>query len=189
MRIEDTDALIVVDVQNDFCNGGTLAVPDGEAVVPPINRLMGKFEHVVFTRDWHPEDHCSFSDIPEFRDGSWPSHCIQDTPGAEFRADLRVPLDAYFVEKGTDPGVEQYSAFAVPGLAEWLRRREVKQVFLAGLTLEYCVFHSARDAVRAGFSAVVIEDAVRAVSEEAGRAAAEELRREGVLFVRSVNIS
>ena len=85
MRIEDTDALVVVDVQNDFCGGGALAVPQGEAVVTPINRIMGKFDHIVFSRDWHPEDHCSFSHTPEFRDGSWPPHCIQHTPGAEFR--------------------------------------------------------------------------------------------------------
>ena len=189
MRIEDTDALIVVDVQNDFCGGGALAVPQAEAVVTPINRIMGKFEHIVFSRDWHPEDHCSFSHRPEFRDGSWPPHCIQDTPGAEFRGDLRVPLDAYFIEKGTDPNVEQYSAFAVPGLAEWLRRRDVRQVYLAGLTMEYCVYHSSLDALKAGFSVVVVEDAVRAVAEESGRVAVEELRRAGVQFVRSVNIS
>jgi nicotinamidase/pyrazinamidase len=189
MRIEDTDALIVVDVQNDFCSGGALAVPQGEAVVPPINRIMGKFEHIVFSRDWHPEDHCSFSGAPEFRDGSWPPHCIQDTPGAEFRGDLRVPLDAYFVEKGTDPNVEQYSAFAVPGLTEWLRRRGVKQVYLAGLTIEYCVYHSSLDALKAGFSVVVVEDAVRAVAAEPGRVAMEELRRAGIQFMRSVNLS
>ena len=134
MRIEDTDALIVVDVQNDFCGGGALPVPQGEAVVQPINKIMGKFEYIAFSRDLHPADHCSFSDTPEFRDGSWPPHCIQDTPGAEFRGDLRVPLDAFFVEKGTDSEVEQYSVFSSPGLAEWLRRCGVNQVFIAGLT-------------------------------------------------------
>ncbi len=189
MRIEDTDALIVVDVQNDFCGGGALAVPQGETVVTPINRAIGKFEHIVFSRDWHPEDHCSFSSAPEYRDGSWPPHCIQDTPGAEFRGDLRVPLDACFIEKGTDAHTEQYSAFSVPGLVEWLHRRGVTQVFLAGLATEYCVYHSTLDAVKAGFSVVLIEDAVHAVNEEAGRVALEELRRAGVQFVRSVNLS
>ena len=189
MRIEDTDALIVVDVQNDFCSGGALAVPRGEAVVSPINRIMGKFEHIVFSRDWHPEDHCSFSDSPEFRDGSWPRHCIQDTPGAEFRGDLRVPLDAYFIEKGTDSNVEQYSAFSVPGLAEWLRRRGVTQVFIAGLTMEYCVYHSALDALKEGFSVWVVADAVQAVAAEAGKSAMEELHKAGVQFLRSPNIS
>jgi nicotinamidase/pyrazinamidase len=189
MRIEDTDALVVVDVQNDFCGGGTLAVPQGEAVVSPINRIMGKFDNIVFSRDWHPEDHCSFSSHPEFRDGSWPPHCVQDTPGAEFRGDLRVPLDACFIEKGTDSNVEQYSVFSVSGPVEWLRRRGVTQVFIAGLTMEYCVYHSALDALKEGFSVVVVEDAVRAVAEASGRGAMEELRRAGVEFVRSVNIS
>ena len=189
MRIEDTDALIVVDVQNDFCGGGALPVPQGEAVISPINRIMGKFENIVFSRDWHPEDHCSFSGTPEFHDGSWPPHCIQDTPGAEFRGDLRVPLDARFVEKGIDPAVEQYSMFSVPGVAEWLRRRGVTQVFLAGLTMEYCVHDSALDALKEGFSVVVVEDAVRAVAAEPGNAAMEDLRKAGVQFLRSVNIS
>ncbi len=189
MRIEDTDALLVVDVQNDFCAGGALAVPQGEAVVFPINRIMGKFDHIVFSRDWHPADHCSFSDTPAFRDGSWPPHCIQDTPGAEFRGDLRVPLDAYFIEKGSDAGVEQYSAFAVPGLVEWLRRHGVTQIYVAGLAVEFCVFHSAMDAIKAGFAVAVVEDAVRAVAEEPGRIAMEALRRAGAQFVRSVNIS
>ena len=189
MRIDDTDALLVVDVQNDFCSGGALAVPQGEAVVQPINRIMGKFDHIAFTRDVHPEDHCSFSDTPEYRDGSWPRHCIEHTPGAEFRGDLRVPLDAYFVDKGTDPHTEQYSAFSAPGLADWLRRRGVTQVFIAGLTLEYCVYHSALDALKSGFSVVVVEDAVRAVVADSGAAAADQLRRAGVQFVRSANIT
>jgi nicotinamidase/pyrazinamidase len=189
MRIEDTDALIVVDVQNDFCGGGALPVPQGETVVSPINRIMGKFDNIAFSRDIHPADHCSFSSEPEFRDGSWPPHCIEHTPGAEFRGDLRVPLDSYFVEKGTDPDVEQYSAFSVPGVVEWLRRRGVKQVVIAGLTMEYCVRYTALDAVKAGFSVVVVEDAVRAVAAEPGKAAMEEMRRAGVQFLRSVNIT
>ena len=189
MRIEDTDALIVVDVQNDFCSGGALAVPQGETVVSPINRIMGKFEHIVFSRDWHPADHCSFSDTPEFRDGSWPPHCIQDTPGAEFRGDLRVPLDAYFILKGTDPLIEQYSAFSEPGLTEWLRRRGVKQVFIAGLTMEYCVRCTALDALKQDFGVWVVADAVLAVAVDAGKAAMEELHKAGVQFLRSPNIT
>lgn len=189
MRIEDTDALVVVDVQNDFCSGGALAVPRGEAVVSPINRVMGKFENIVFSRDWHPADHCSFSDKPEFRDRSWPPHCIQNTPGAEFCGDLRVPLDAYFVEKGADPHVEQYSAFSVPGLTEWLRRRGVTQVFIAGLTMEYCVRYTALDALKEGLGVWVLADAVQAVAADAGRAAMEELHKAGVQFLRSPNIT
>jgi nicotinamidase/pyrazinamidase len=189
MRIEDTDALLVVDVQNDFCGGGALPVPQGEAVVSPINRIMGKFDHIIFSRDWHPEDHCSFSGNPEFRDGSWPPHCIQHTPGAEFRGDLRVPLDAYFIEKGTDPDAEQYSVFTVPGLTERLRRRGVTQIVIAGLTMEYCVLHSALDALKEGFTVVVVEDAVRAVAEESGRAAMEQMRKAGVQFLHSANLT
>ena len=90
MKVRDTDALLVVDVQNDFCPGGVLAVCGGDHVVSPINRVMGHFDHLVFSRDWHPRDHCSFSDTPEFRDGSWPEHCVQDSPGAEFHGDFMI---------------------------------------------------------------------------------------------------
>ncbi len=185
MRIIETDALIVVDVQNDFCSGGALPVPEGENVVAPINRIMGKFDYVAFSQDWHPETHLSFSFAPEYRDGSWPEHCVQDTPGAEFRGDLRVPLDSIFVKKGTEPGREAYSAFDGTGLAETLRSRQVKRVFITGLALDYCVKATALDALREGFQVCVVEDAVKSVTQAGKTAALEELRQAGVLFCAS----
>lgn len=180
MRPLDTDALLVVDVQNDFCTGGALAVPRGENVVAPINRLVDKFRYVAFSRDWHPSDHCSFGFPPEFQDGSWPIHCVQDTPGAEFHGDLRVPLDAIFISKGDDPGMEAYSAFEGTPLADELRRRGVTRVFVAGLTLDYCVRSTALDAVRLGFSAAVLRDAVQAVNPDQSDAVFAELEAAGV---------
>ncbi len=189
MRITETDAIIVVDVQNDFCSGGALPVPHGEDVVGPINRVMGKFEHVAFSRDWHPSDHCSFGFPPEYRDGSWPQHCVQDTPGAEFHGDLRVPLDAIFVEKGGDPGVEAYSAFHGTNLYEALRRHEITRVFVAGLALDFCVKATALDALRLGFETLLLADATRPVTPEGGDAALQELASAGVAAVRTDNLS
>lgn len=185
MKIRDTDALLVVDVQNDFCPGGALAVCGGDQVVSPINRVMGPFDHLVFSRDWHPRDHCSFSDAPEFRDGSWPEHCVQDSPGAEFHGDLRVPLDAIFVYKATHAEKESYSAFDETGLADTLRRRGVNRVFIAGLATDYCVKTTALEALREGFEVVVIEDGCRGVAKETTEAALEEMKAAGVRFCRS----
>lgn len=180
--IRDTDALIVVDVQNDFLPGGALAVEDGNRVVPEINRLLPLFRHTVFTRDWHPVDHVSFADAPEFRDGSWPPHCVQGTDGARFHPDLKVPEDALVVSKGDDPAVEAYSGFQATAvdLAAWLRERRVERVYVAGLATDYCVLQTALDARRAGFDTVVLEDAIRGVAPDTTRDALEELRRAGV---------
>ncbi len=188
MKIDESDALIIVDVQNDFCQGGALPVPRGEQVARVINRLMIHFDHLVFSRDWHPQDHCSFSDAPEYRDGSWPVHCVEDSPGAEFHGDLRVPLDACFVNKGTDPDVEAYSAFDGTGLAAELRRRGVQRVFVAGLATDYCVKSTALDAVRAGFETVLVEDACRGVAPETTAAALETLNEAGVRMCRSSEV-
>jgi len=188
LKIEETDALLVVDVQNDFCTGGALPVPFGERVVSPINSMLKFFDHIVFTRDWHPEDHCSFSFEPEFRDGSWPVHCIEDTPGAEFHPDLRVPVDALIINKATDSGREAYSGFDRTGLAELLRERGVERVFVAGLTLDYCVRTTVLDALREGFSTVLVEDGIRAVLPENTASILEELRAAGGGTVRSNDI-
>ena len=180
MRISETDALIVVDVQNDFCPGGPMAVPEGDAVVPVVNRLIDKFDHLVYSRDWHPSDHTSFSDDPEYRDGSWPPHCVQNSPGAEFHPNLRVPSDALVVDKATDPEVEAYSAFGGTGLALDLKNSGVTRVFITGLATDYCVKSTALDAVDAGFEAVLIEDGVRGISEDTARDALAEMERAGV---------
>src|SRR2546423_6342825 len=141
------EGLIAVDVQNDFCPGGALAVPEGDAVVEPINWLMRQHDFVVATRDWHPEDHGSFRE----QGGPWPVHCVQDTRGAELRADLdHDALDAV-VDKGQDPETEGYSGFQDTELADLLRERGVADVHIAGLALDYCVRNTALDAAKAGF--------------------------------------
>ena len=182
------DALIVVDVQNDFCPGGALAVAEGDLVVPVVNRLLPLFLHRVFTRDWHPPDHVSFADAPEFRDKSWPAHCVQNTPGAEFHPDLVVPPDALIVSKGDDPGREAYSGFQAGGvdLAGWLNERGVRHVFITGLATDYCVRATALDARAAGFEVTVIEDAVRGVAPETTAAALRDLDRAGVARIGSI---
>jgi len=185
MDITPHDALLVVDVQNDFCPGGALGVPGGDGVVPPINRIMGRFDHLVFSRDWHPQDHCSFSDHPEFRDGSWPPHCVQDSPGADFHGSLRVPLDAVFIYKGTDPDTEAYSAFSGTPLAEELRRRNITRLFITGLATDYCVKFTTLDALDLGFEVVVVTDGCRGIAEESIKAALEEIQRRGAVLVRS----
>lgn len=180
--IRPTDALIVVDVQNDFLPGGRLVVEDGDQVVPLTNMLAPLFEHVVYTRDWHPSDHVSFADPPEYRDGSWPAHCIQGTEGAEFPPNLKIARDALIVDKGDDPTVEAYSGFQAGGLdlAGWLRERGVERLFITGLATDYCVLNTALDGVAAGFEVALVEDSVRGVAADTSRDAMEEMRRAGV---------
>lgn len=185
MQVESTDALMVVDVQNDFCSGGALAVRSAEGVIRPINSIQKFFDHIVFSRDWHPDGHCSFSDKPEFRDGSWPGHCIEDTPGAEFHGDLRVPVDAVIVSKGTDPASEAYSAFDRTGLADELRRRGVQRVFVTGLALDYCVRATTLDALKEGLQAVLVKDAVRAVNPDLTDEILNALAEAGATITRS----
>ena len=189
--IRPTDALIVVDVQNDFLPGGRLAVDDGDAVVPPINMLLPLFEHVVYTRDWHPPNHVSFSDEPEYRDGSWPPHCVQGTPGAELAPNLKIGREALILSKGDDPHAEAYSGFQASGidLAGWLRERDVDRLFVAGLATDYCVLNTVLGGVSAGFEVVLVEDAVRGVAPDTTRAALEEMRRAGVRFTTAAAIS
>lgn len=171
MKIQPTDALLVVDVQNDFCPGGALAVDEGHRVVPIINHLIPLFEHVIYTRDWHPENHCSFADPPEFVDGSWPPHCVAHSPGAEFNGDLHVPVDAVIVSKATDPDRECYSNFAESTLAKDLRTSGVRRIFICGLATDYCVKHTALDGIKEGFEVLLIENACRGVDYPPGSAA------------------
>jgi len=158
------DALIIVDVQNDFLPGGNLAVRDGDAVIAPINRCAALFAaggHPVFaTRDWHPKDHCSFTT----RGGSWPPHCVAHSRGAEFPAVLGMPESATVISKASGADSDAYSGFDGTGLAQLLRARQVRRVFVAGLATDYCVLATVKDALAQGFEAVVIADAVRAVN-------------------------
>jgi nicotinamidase/pyrazinamidase len=175
------DALIAVDVQRDFCPGGALAVPDGDAVVQPINRLLDSFELAVATRDWHPPDHASFRE----QGGPWPVHCVRDSPGAQLHPGLAGERFALILDKGQQRELPGYSAFERTELEEWLRAHGVDVVHVGGLALDYCVKATALDARRAGFEVVLHRDATRAVevSPGDGDRALEELRQAGVAVV------
>jgi nicotinamidase/pyrazinamidase len=179
-----TDAqsvLIVVDVQNDFCPGGALAVADGDAVVPVINALARRFEHVVLTQDWHPAGHISFAsshagrkpfeviDLPYGTQVLWPDHCIWNTDGAAFHANLDIPHAEAIIRKGYRSQVDSYSGFleadrtTPTGLGGYLRERGLTRVFVVGLATDFCVAWTALDARRAGFATTVIEDGCRGI--------------------------
>jgi nicotinamidase/pyrazinamidase len=176
-----SEALLVVDVQNDFTPGGALGVPDGDAVVPRINELMasGRFDRVYATRDWHPPDHGSFAtaDPP----GPWPVHCVQGTPGAQLRADLDTGRIDELVDKGQDRTTEGYSAFDATGLAGILRTAGIDAVTVVGLATDYCVRATALEALREGFAVTVDAAATRPVDVRAGdgERALEEIRAAG----------
>ena len=172
MQIGKQDALLIIDVQNDFIPGGALAVAGGDQVVPVINRLSGCFETRVFTRDWHPANHISFSREPHLVDQSWPAHCVQNTWGAQFHPDLKICAGDRIVSLGDDPGQENYSGFHNTDLEEWLRRRGIRRIYVAGLATEYCVFTTAVDGRKAGFQVGVFEDSIAGVDVPAGSAAA-----------------
>ena len=208
ITIAETDVLLVIDVQNDFCPGGKLAVPRGGEVVPLINWLGERFAHVVLTQDWHPAAHLSFASghagktpfettIASYGPQVlWPDHCVQDTDGAAFHPALRLPHAQLIVRKGFRPAIDSYSAFfendhATPtGLSGYLRERGFTRVFLAGLALDFCVRYSAEDARQQGFDAVVIEDACRGIDLDGSLAATREaLARLGVTLVRAGDIA
>jgi len=180
-RITSDDLLLVIDVQNDFCPGGALAVAGGDAVVPVINRLARSFEHVALTQDWHPRGHSSFASshagrapfetiaMPYGDQTLWPDHCVQGTPGAAFHPGLETTRAELIIRKGFRPSIDSYSAFfendrtTPTGLAGYLRERGLRRVFLVGLATDFCVNYSAVDARRLGFAVVVIESACRAI--------------------------
>jgi nicotinamidase/pyrazinamidase len=166
------EALIIVDLQNDFCAGGALEVPDGDAVIEPVNRLASSVPFVVATRDWHPPDHRSFAE----QGGPWPAHCVRETPGAQLHPDLDTSRIAAIVDAGRTPDAEGYSGFEDTNLEQLLRDHDVDKVRVAGLALDYCVKATAIDARRAGFDVIVHRDATRAVEVQPGdgdRAVAE----------------
>jgi len=185
------DVLLAIDVQNDFCPGGALAVADGDAVVPVINRLAGAFDHVLLTQDWHPAGHTSFAsshagrqpfETIEVAYGAqtlWPDHCVQGSTGAAFHKNLEALRAELIIRKGYDPAIDSYSAFyendrtTATGLTGYLRTRGFDRIFMAGLATDFCVAYSAIDAAREGFAVVVIEDACRAIDLDGSLAAAK----------------
>jgi nicotinamidase/pyrazinamidase len=181
MQLQPTDALLVIDVQNDFMPGGNLAVPDGDVIVPSINILARKFDHVILTQDWHPPQHISFAsthnkqpfETIEAAYGPqtvWPDHVIQHTEGAAFHSALHIPHAELILRKGFRRHIDSYSAFlendhtTPTGLAGYLRERNLQRLFLCGLAYDFCVRYSAIDGKKLGFEPIVIEDATRPVN-------------------------
>lgn len=177
------DALIIVDVQNDFCPGGALGVKDGDAVVPVLNEAIEAAVEagipIVASRDWHPEKHCSF----EEQGGPWPHHCEQETTGADFHPDLALPADYHLVSKGEFEDQDQYSALDGTGLADWLRHQGVKRLWIGGLAQDVCVRATVLDACKAGFKVMLMRDATRSVDPDGGRRALDEMKAAGAELV------
>jgi nicotinamidase/pyrazinamidase len=184
--METIKALIIVDVQNDFCHGGALAVPEGDKIIPVINKLSGKFERVVATQDWHPTDHMSFAanhpgkkvyDIIEYKGTEqvlWPEHCVSGTTGAKFHPELNTVNVDLILRKGINPEIDSYSAFrendksTLTGLEGYLKNLNVKKTYFCGLALDYCVFYSAMDSKELGFETYVIIDATKGIDSPEG---------------------
>ncbi|MCB4379689.1 bifunctional nicotinamidase/pyrazinamidase [Synechococcus sp. MU1644] len=184
-------ALIVIDVQNDFCPGGTLAVPEGDQIVPGINALMDDFNTIVLTQDWHPAGHSSFAsshdgkspyeliDMPYGPQVLWPDHCVQGSAGSDLRTELNVTRANVVIRKGTDPAIDSYSAFfendqkTPTGLEGYLRTLGVTEITMVGLATDFCVQFSALDAARLGFKVTVREDLCRAIDLDGSLAAAQ----------------
>jgi nicotinamidase/pyrazinamidase len=181
-----TDALIIVDVQNDFCPGGALAVPRGDEVVPVINRLLERHWLSVATKDWHPADHCSF----ESRGGPWPPHCVQGTAGAELHPKLDATKIRLVITKGSHPDRDAYSGFQGTELAKILRGKGVNRVVVCGIATDYCVRATAHDALQEGFEVLVLEDAIRGVEVQPGdsQRALDELRQAGAAVIISSDL-
>jgi nicotinamidase/pyrazinamidase len=205
-RSPGASALLVVDVQNDFCAGGALAVPDGDAVVPVCNRLMGRFPAVILTQDWHPAGHASFASshpgrqpfasiaMPYGNQTLWPDHCVQGTAGAAFHPALSVDCADLIVRKGFHPGIDSYSAFyendrtTPTGLAGYLRERGLSDVTLVGLAYDFCVLYSALDARAQGFAVSVVRAGCRAIDlAGSADAATRDMAAAGVILVDNLS--
>jgi len=202
LKTANTDCLLIIDVQNDFCAGGALAVPDGDAVVASINQLSTQFENIVATQDWHPAGHASFASVHEGRSPLeqidmpygpqtlWPDHCVQGSAGAQFHPQLETGSVQNIIRKGFRQSIDSYSAFfendhsTTTGLSGYLRERNIKRVFCVGLALDFCVRFSAEDARKEGFDTVVIEQACRGIDMQGSVAAAKQAMKDsGVSLV------
>lgn len=181
IQLASADALIVVDVQNDFLPGGSLAVPMGDEVIPVLNRYLARFHaqhlHIYVTRDWHTPDHCSF----KAQGGPWPPHCVAETPGAAFAADLQLTPETCVISKADTVQQDAYSGFEGTLLDEQLRAAGIRRLFVGGLATDYCVLNTVKDALHCGYETMLLTDAVRAVNVQPGdgRHAIEEMIRFG----------
>lgn len=181
--LQHGDALMIVDVQNDFLPGGSLAVAHGDAVVPVLNAYIAAFTQrglpIFATRDWHPAHHCSFKD----QGGTWPPHCVADSRGAQFAADLRLPPTSTIVSKATAAGKDAYSGFEGTDLDAQLRAAGVRRLFIGGLATDYCVLNTVRDALAHHYTVYLLQDATRAVNVQPqdGDRAESEMRQLGAI--------
>src|SRR6266478_3441963 len=208
IKVDDTSALLVIDVQNCFLPGGSLAVKDGDQVVPVINKIAKGFSNVVMTQDWHTPGHISFAsvhsgkkpfetiDLPYGKQVLWPDHCVQGTDGASLSKDLSIPQAELIIRKGFHKDVDSYSAFleadgkTSTGLAGYLKGRKIKRVFVAGLATDFCVAWTALDARKAGFEAYVIEDACRGIDTQGSLAKAwTDMAKAGVKRFKSDDVA
>lgn len=189
--VSDSDALVIVDVQRDFCPGGTLPVPDGDQVVPILNSYIERFQKakafIYATRDWHPPSHVSFKAYG----GVWPSHCVQDSEGAEFHPDLELPADVKIISKAM-LDKETYSGFDETELAQSLREHHIQRLFIGGLATDYCVKNTAIDALQSGFAVLLLMDAIRGINAQPNDSekAIEELVHKGArkITLATVNL-
>ncbi|MCD6113350.1 MAG: bifunctional nicotinamidase/pyrazinamidase [Bacteroidales bacterium] len=202
-------ALIIVDIQNDFLKGGSLAVPDGNAIIPVINKILPVFDILIYTKDWHPANHKSFAsnhkeknvyDVVDLKGISqvlWPDHCIQNTFGAEFHKDLIISgKNTYYIFKGTDPNVDSYSAFFDnkkihdTGLNKLLKEKNIDEVYICGLSTDYCVKYTAIDAIELNYNTYIVADATKAVNinPDDYEKSLEELKNIGVKIIFSKNL-
>ncbi len=207
MQIDVRDVFLVVDVQNDFCPGGALAVTGGDEVIAPIHRVAPKFQHIVLTQDWHTADHSSFAtahpgkqpfesvEMPYGTQTLWPPHCVQGSAGAEFHPKLHLPQAELILRKGFHRDIDSYSAFVEndrttsTGLAGYLRERSLSRIFLAGLAYDYCVAYSALDARRLGLEVVVLRDACRAIGlNDSVGTTDRQFAESGVLVIESAEL-
>lgn len=192
IEVTSDSAFILVDIQNDFCPGGALAVAEGDQIVPVVNRLMPLFKHVISTQDWHPPNHISFKE----RGGPWPPHCVQGTAGAELHPSLDTSAIQLYFRKATTADRDAYSEFegtdqSGRSLDEVLREMRIKKLFIAGLATDYCVRATVLDGLRFGYEVYPIVDAMRAVEVHAGdgERALAEMRSAGAHLARSVDLS
>jgi nicotinamidase/pyrazinamidase len=208
IKIDDTSALLVIDVQNCFLPGGSLAVKDGEQVIPVINRIAKGFGNIVMTQDWHTEGHISFAsahagkkpfeviELPYGKQVLWPDHCVQGTDGAALSKDLAIPQAELVIRKGFHKDVDSYSAFTeadgktTTGLAAYLKARKLQRLFVAGLATDFCVAWTALDARKAGFETYVVEDACRGIDTQGSMAKAwADMTKAGVKRIQSADIA
>jgi nicotinamidase/pyrazinamidase len=208
IKLDEASALLVIDVQNGFLPGGSLAVQDGDQVIPVINRIAKGFANVVMTQDWHTAGHISFAsthpgkkpfeviDLPYGKQVLWPDHCVQGTDGAALSKDLSIPHAALVVRKGFHKDVDSYSAFTeadgktTTGLAAYLKARKLQRLFVAGLATDFCVAWTALDARKAGFEAYVVEDACRGIDAQGSIAKAwADMAKAGVNRIQSSDIA